>query len=231
MKKRLIISRYDENIEWLNNFKEYKITIYNKGNESDLKGFNNVINLKNVGRESHTFIYHIINNYDSLDDINIFLQGKIEDLGCMAYNNLHDYEKDIDKYGFSVSRYGILGPFHWSHNVGVDRDPRYKNKWENEEISKSNLGFRKFAKNLFPEIPYFVATSYSGCFAVKKENIRNLNLSIYKNILDYLSINKNPIEGHYMERLWCYMFTKNKVLRLAFKDVIKTKIERFKLFD
>ena len=45
-----------------------------------------------------------------------------------------------------------------------------------------------------------------------------------------LSKNKNPIEGHYMERLWCYMFTKKKLFREAIFDVIYTKIERFKIF-
>ena len=34
----------------------------------------------------------------------------------------------IDKYGFSVSRYGLLGPFHWSDNVGIEKDKRYRKK-------------------------------------------------------------------------------------------------------
>ena len=38
--------------------------------------------------------------------------------------------------------------------------------------------------------------------------------------------NKNPIEGHYMERLWCYIFTQNKLINRAIFDVLRTKIER-----
>ena len=37
------------------------------------------------------------------------------------------------------------------------------------KISKSKIGFRNFAKELFQEIPIFVPTSYGGCFALKKE--------------------------------------------------------------
>ena len=94
------------------------------------------------------------------------------------------------------------------------------------EISKSKIGFRKFAKKYFPEIPIFVATSYGGCFGVSKELILLRDLKFYRNLLENLSKHKNPIEGHYMERLWCYLFTKNDFLLRACKDVLKTKLER-----
>ena len=228
MDKRLIIARYNEDLEWLTKYKDFKITVYNKGESSLENTFFKVINLENKGRESHTWLYHIVNNYHHLNEINIFLQGKIDDLNCMAYENPNDYLKKINKYGFSVSRYGLLGPFHWDWNVRINKDIRYKKQWEKNEISRSKIGFRNFAKKLFPEIPLFVATSYSGCFAVKKEVIQQNDLLFYKELLDVLSQNKNPIEGHYMERLWCYIFTKNKPLIDSCLDVFKTKIERFK---
>ena len=56
-----------------------------------------IISLPNLGRESHTWLYHIVNNYHELDDINIFLQGKVDDLGCMAYLNPNQYIKNIFK--------------------------------------------------------------------------------------------------------------------------------------
>ena len=224
MDKRLIIARYNEDLEWLKKYKDFKITVYNKGESLLDNKFFEVINLENKGRESHTWLYHIVNNYDNLNEINIFLQGKIDDLNCMAYQNPNDYLKEIN----SVSRYGLLGPLHWDWNVKINKDIRYKKQWEKNEISRSKIGFRNFAKNLFPEIPLFVATSYSGCFAVKKEVIHKNTLLFYQQLLDILSQNKNPIEGHYMERLWCYIFTKNRPLIDSCLDVFKTKIERFK---
>ena len=169
---------------------------------------------------------HIVYNYHNLNDINIFLQGRIDDLNCMAYSNPNLYIKNIKKYGFTVSRNGLLGPFHWEWNVGIEKDKRYKEKWLKNEITKSDLGFRNFALRMFPEIPLFVATSYGGCFAVTKEKILSHNISFYKRLLDILSKSQNPIEGHYMERLWCYMFTENKLLFKSMIDIIKTKIER-----
>ncbi|MDC3029607.1 DUF3431 domain-containing protein [Prochlorococcus sp. AH-716-P13] len=228
MNKSLIISRYKEDLEWLKKHNDFEITVYNKGLKLKEDKYFKVLNLENVGRESHTWLYHIVNNYNSLNDINIFLQGKIDDLNCMAYQNPNDYLEKIHKYGFSASRYGLLGPFHWDWNVNINKDIRYKKQWQNNEISRSKIGFRKFSKQLFPEIPIFVATSYSGCFAVKREIIRQHDINFYKKLLEILSKNKNPIEGHYMERLWCYLFTNNKLLFNSFLDVIKTKIERIK---
>ena len=226
MDKCLIIARYNENLDWLKEFKDFKIIVYNKGAELSGDLIYEVINLENKGRESHTWLHHIVKNYNNLNEINVFLQGKIDDLNCMAYKNPNDYLKEINRYGFKASRYGLLGPFHWDWNVNIDKDIKYKKQWENNEISRSNIGFRKFSKKLFPNIPLFVATSYSGCFAVKKELIMQHNIIFYEELLEILSKNRNPIEGHYMERLWCYIFTKNKLLIKSFFDVIHTKIER-----
>ena len=227
MDKCLIIARYNENLEWLEEHKEFKLIVYNKGEKIENSEYFNTTELKNVGRESHTWLYHIVNNYTQLNDINIFLQGRIDDLNCMAYKDPNRYIKKTYKYGFSASRYGLLGPLHWDWNVRVDKDKRYRKKWLNNEITRSKVGFRGFAKSLFPNMPLFVATSYGGCFAVKKETILQHDISFYRKLLDILGKHKNPIEGHYMERLWCYIFTQNKLIKQAIIDVAKTKSERF----
>tara|TARA_B100000989_G_C19516628_1_gene461995 strand:+ start:1639 stop:2334 length:696 start_codon:yes stop_codon:yes gene_type:complete len=225
----LIISRYSEDISWLEKFPDFKITIYNKGKELSNSKFYKIVNLPNVGRESHTWIYHIVKNYNNLEDVTIFFQGRIDDLGCMVYSNPKKYIQKVKKYGFAPSRYGMLGPYHWDWNVGIKDNPKYKDAWERNKISKSKLGFREFSKKLFPEIPIFVATSYGGCFAITKETIKKYDLKFYQNLLNLLKKSKNPIEGHYMERLWCYMFTKNQPFFDSIIDVIYTKIERLNL--
>ncbi len=223
----LIVARYNEDIRWLTKHKKFNIIIYNKGEELINEGDFNIKKLPNLGRESHTWLTHIVNNYDKLDKYNIFLQGKLDDLNCMAYPNPEDYINGLNLNGFSVSRLGLLGPLHWSNNVGIENNKKYKKQWSRGEIFPSKLSFRKFSKKFFPEIPFIVATSYGGCFAVSRDLIRNYELGFYESMLKYVSQNSNPIEGHYLERLWCYMFTKNLFLYQSFKDVIKTKLERF----
>tara|TARA_B100000989_G_C19527348_1_gene467661 strand:+ start:2944 stop:3651 length:708 start_codon:yes stop_codon:yes gene_type:complete len=229
MKNSIIVSRYDEDICWLEEYQDFNIYIYNKGENIKTKLSEKVVNLPNVGRESHTWIYHIVKNYNNLDSVNIFLQGRVDDLGVMAFSNPKDYLLKTKHFGFNASRYGILGPIHWKKYVGIEKDKRYKVQWENGEISRSERGFRDFAKTLFPKIPIFVATSYGGCFAVTNQKIKQYDLNFYKNILSILDKHSNPIEGHFMERLWCYLFTENSLLRYAIFDVIKTKLEKFGL--
>jgi hypothetical protein len=75
MKTEIVIARYNENLDWLKKIKkskDLKITVYNKGpNDIDVP----FIPLPNIGRESHTYLYHIIHNYDNLADQTIFCQG------------------------------------------------------------------------------------------------------------------------------------------------------------
>ena len=66
MSKCLIISRFKEDISWLNSYKEFKLYIYNKGDEVAYNNCKNIINIPNLGRESHTWLYHIVNNYNKL---------------------------------------------------------------------------------------------------------------------------------------------------------------------
>jgi hypothetical protein len=75
MKTEIVIARYNENLDWLKKIKkskDIKITVYNKGKDDINVPF---IPLPNIGRESHTYLYHIINNYDNLADQTVFCQG------------------------------------------------------------------------------------------------------------------------------------------------------------
>ena len=68
----VVIARYNEDLSWSSLLNEnLKIYLYNKGNEI----ISDSLNLPNIGRESDTFLYHIIENYDKIDDFTIFLQG------------------------------------------------------------------------------------------------------------------------------------------------------------
>uniref|UniRef100_A0A6C0EFJ1 Uncharacterized protein n=1 Tax=viral metagenome TaxID=1070528 RepID=A0A6C0EFJ1_9ZZZZ len=85
----LVVSRYNENIEWVLPYNDISI-IYNKGHELNIH-FNNIINLSNIGREGHTYLYHIIQNYNSLPNRVIFTQGS-------PFEHNHTFLYGIDNY-------------------------------------------------------------------------------------------------------------------------------------
>ena len=67
-----VIALYDEDYSWINLLPEnWNVIIYNKST----RNIPNTISIPNTGRESGTMLYHIINNYDTINDDTIFLQG------------------------------------------------------------------------------------------------------------------------------------------------------------
>ena len=227
METSVIISRYNENLDWIKEInKEFDITVYNKGKKIEIEDKYNLIEIKNVGRESHTWLYHIYENYENIAENNIFLQGRLDDLGCMAHKDISKYLSKLNKNGFNASRLSLLSPFHWRDNLTIERDIKYKNDWDENKISRNILGFRKYSKQFFPNIPIFVPTSYGGCFAVTRDAIHKHPKDFYFELFNTVNKHQHPIEAHYLERLWCYMFSEDRFFKKACIDVMRTKLER-----
>jgi hypothetical protein len=55
----IVIARYNENIDWALPYDDIAI-VYNKGN-NDIPYFSNRFDIQNIGREGHTYLYHILN--------------------------------------------------------------------------------------------------------------------------------------------------------------------------
>ena len=78
---RVVVARHAEELEWLVLIPEdYEIYISNSGDEicdisPDIQSKTVVAPVENVGRESGHWLRYIVNNYNNLADINIFLQG------------------------------------------------------------------------------------------------------------------------------------------------------------
>lgn len=74
----IIIARYEEDISWCNIYKNI-VTVYDKSKvplplyRSSI--YNKYITLDNIGRESNTYLYHIVHNYHNLASITVFSQG------------------------------------------------------------------------------------------------------------------------------------------------------------
>ena len=69
----IIVPRYKENLDWVEQLDKSRVVIYNKSDEP----LENAISRPNIGRDPETFLYHIIKNYDNLPEYLIFLQGEV----------------------------------------------------------------------------------------------------------------------------------------------------------
>jgi hypothetical protein len=210
MSYQIVVAQYEEDISWLN--KElHNCIIYNKGKNG--LNINNIIRLPNIGRESHTYLYHIINNYDKLADITVFTQGRISDHKPEYKNNLVNYILKIKKEAeqFGISKYGTH-TYLPNDDSCVSAELNY-NKNTNEYFLKDNYfqnkpilfidWFKKYTKCDFPTILKWYG---NAIFAVSKKWIHNKSKSYYEELIKQVDHHVNPTEGHLMERIWYYMF-------------------------
>jgi len=77
----IIVSRFNEDLSWLNEdpFNKFTYIIYNKGDNDFFCKTNviKIVNIKNVGKNDHTYLYHIITDYDTLANILVFFPGSL----------------------------------------------------------------------------------------------------------------------------------------------------------
>jgi hypothetical protein len=76
----IIVAYYNNNhFEKLTEFfSEDTFKIYDKSNIYKNIQFKNIISIENIGREGETYLKHIINNYDNLNNYTIFIQDDID---------------------------------------------------------------------------------------------------------------------------------------------------------
>jgi Protein of unknown function (DUF3431) len=228
-KVEMVIARYNESLDWIKQepFNRYPIIIYNKGNNTNFATTDKVqkvISLKNVGKCDHTYFHHIVNRYDNLADITIFLPGSI-DMRNDKYAKTIKIFDNVAKYKTTVmigqKNYDIKNALYgFSLNNYVTSDPR--NKQANGESTLIPAQIRPFGKwyeNKFGSLntQYIL---YTGIFAVAKEDILQHSVSYYQEFLDELSVGSNPEVGHYVERSWQAIFNppSNRIYIEGFND-------------
>ena len=190
-----VVSHFKENLDWLAPVANH-CHIYHKGGQVIPRfEFHQWETLPNVGREGHTYVHHIINNYDYLANVTVFLQGSIED------------EAEVGRAFLNISDYIFLAR-KYQYSAGSDRNRNFS-KWEpTNKMNKASMTFAEFWRNIFgyPH-PQIIEMSSGGCFAVTRKCIHQHTIAFYKNLISYLDYTRSPPEGYYLERLWKSIFT------------------------
>jgi len=187
MSLKIVVARYNESLDWTTGMPN--CIIYNKG--PDVETQQPMIKLPNVGREGHTYLHHIIENYDTLDDYTMFLQG-------FPFDHTPFLELILERGEWKR-------PFHI-----MARDVRYANINRDEtcdqleNISSMIPTFNAvFNRNKIDHPFYFGAGAQ---FCVSRDTIRTRPKHFYEKIRDILSSSVNPIEGYWIERFWPMIF-------------------------
>ena len=206
-RSEIVAALYNENIDWLLPI-SHKTTVYAKSPaRAARREFSAWIPLPNVGRESHTYLYHIASNYHSLAEVTVFTQGNIEDhvpKGTNLLVEIDDLYREALVHGFSELNFS--GP-----NSFDGERIRHCCKWLDElkegQLSAAPESPRQFYETFLGKpMPKEVWYYHNGVFAVRRDHIQHRPREFYQRLEQRLARHVNPDEGHYMERFWRSVF-------------------------
>jgi len=179
----VVVARYNEDVSWTKLLPaDARVRIYNKGAPFQEPFDENVTQLPNVGREGHTYYSHIVDNYDTLSEHTVFLQGNPFDHSPNALDNIA-YIAD-KKYDFVfISEYLInCNLTGCRHHAGLPLI----------DVHEKLFGERLLEK------PFVFGAGAQ--FSVSRDVIRQRPRDFYQRIVDLLAYDVNPIEGFVIER-------------------------------
>lgn len=208
----IIISRYNEDLCWTleHPYNKYKYIVYNKGINEDFEKENviEIINLPNLGREGHTYFYHILNH--ELADVNIFVPGsvnmvrkrKVLDLliSLLIINNKASFvtcqTTNLREHlkNFQLDHYGC------TFDINAKINPSkllYKSAYR---------PFSEWYDHKFGRFKCVNGPLAFGLFSIHKLDILQHPKEYYQQFLEELEEHSNPEVGHYVERAWGAIF-------------------------
>jgi len=191
---QLVVARYLENLNWLNNIPpQIQSRVYDKSPSGDLP---------NVGREAHTYLHHIVENYDALADLTIFAQGKPFDHAFDFHQTLRALAATAD-----VAASDDVAAFRWLGHI-IDTDDnlgaRLFATWSKNN-GDERLDMNGFHHALFEEDGPATYTFVLGAqFVASRELIRSRPLAFWRRALQ-ISM-EFPDAAHCYERSWDRVF-------------------------
>ena len=213
----IVVAKYNEDMSWSEPYK-HLTTIYNKSDTF----YPNSIKLSNLGRESQTYLYHIISNWDNLAEKTLFTQGSLS-------NDHHPYPIPVyfltNKHFVSnIKELGIY--FRDGFGNHLKHNGKWLQEYNDKKMEKAVINFKDFW-SIFSDKknPDFnnIVWSHGAIFSVSKQLIRQNSLDLYIYLYKLVSNHINPEEGHYLERSWYYIFNCGRLKKKKETEKLETE--------
>jgi hypothetical protein len=206
-KFQAVIIRFDEDLFWAQREFPYEdVIIYNKNNDTLSLPHNfKEVKVENIGYLGGSYLKHIIDNYEKLAEITLFIQGYPYEHGITTPLAKH-------KYGFNSSCKNIFAKCE-KRTLG-----ELNQELENLDFTSGKYkDFEPLEYNLMHFVHTYFSSKYTldtevyvnlgAQFSVHKSTILRHSKEFYQKIYEVFQ-KKFPMEDHYLERLWDLLFTK-----------------------
>lgn len=195
----IVIAHYNENLDWVSELDSTyinKIWVYSKSPIT-----NNHIPLPNIGRESHTYLHHIVSQYPNFPKNIIFLQGNpfghhesikpnnVEDINLwLNYLQSQEYTPNgYNNYYDSFLENGKLS------------------RWDNQSLDVTNYTIYEWIEKYLQTNKKSGNIYWSAQFGIRSSKILNQTLNFYQMILNQHK-HPHPEVSHFLERTWGLIF-------------------------
>lgn len=209
MKFDIVVAHYTENLNWIRSLTHpsiRKVFVYTKGPavvdlSSDAVSHSY---LPNVGRESHTYLWHSVHNFHEIAngkmaDFIFFVQGSPHSMNAAK---ISEWIEEVDRSGLSFTlNYRISSAFDFLSSG------RCRSWAGATSPSECDVGewCERYVKNKaeLRRMPVF----WNACFGVSSERIVHSGRERMARIQQAELATTNPECGHFCERLWYYIFS------------------------
>lgn len=217
----LVIARFKEPLDWLQDYKEYPIRnlyIYNKSDQMidcpKGKWKCHKETLPNVGVCDHTYLYHILKVYDDPDqaDMTIFLPASVtaKEYKLSKVKTIIDHAIEGKQ---AMSGYRINGGRSIQDELGsfsLDEwkvsDTKNQDQSNDFHLVKADpRPFGEWYKKYFPN-ESTDKVSLTGMFTVSRDSIRSNPAELYTSLIATVSRDKYSEAAHFVERCWATLF-------------------------
>ena len=222
----IVVAHYNEDLSWLNDVKDL-CTVYSKGGPKNAPSFP-YTPLPNIGREGHTYLYHIVEHYNSLPDVTIFLQGNIDDHVTMDIKEIVDLSRKTPPGEVTTFSFRELELFDLWDGIPWELYPSWK-KWSSmERVDAAKTPAQYWRQFFGKEVPESIGFQPGAIFATRRETIQQYPLELYREMLHELFLGDmahiNPETGHHLERFWLAMWDPSEYICWdGKKDLAKNK--------
>ena len=206
--KELVIATYNRTYDWIDQVNsDVSVKVYTK--DLNTLSTNEIVIPNNVGRDVHTFFYHIVNQYDNLADVTFFSQ----DFGL---EHVENYPEIING---DQAVWNAEAKQHFEEYWAYQKGPYEGWQWWNAQHfggqvlrcdatglpNHPNLPLKETWDKLFTtQFPEFIEFVPGGHFSITKSQIHIRSKAFYQEVLRILET--EYIAPWVFERLEPYIF-------------------------
>jgi hypothetical protein len=192
--KKLVVSNYNSDLEWLkmtyeHGFSPANTIIYDRSDvEKNWSHLGESIRSPNVGENIYDMMRYIVENYDNLPDISIFIKGNLfsrldGDGGTNYYTTQERFIRSLHaNYFLPIERYHPTTSFNI--NAGGYIEPSW---YRHQSPSKYFISYADLMELLFenPINPEFIRFAPGANYVVPKGNILKYSKNLYEKLMKY----------------------------------------------